>query len=86
MSALELGFAVALAVAVVILAAALLRSRPSPDLVARAIQASTDVGGLRTRIPKLARRTAAGCSAMADKYLPQHFGATVTSKPERKSC
>lgn len=57
MTATEFGLVVALAVAVVIaviLAAALLRSRSPQDAVARAIQATADVGGLRTQVANLA--------------------------------
>ena len=58
-SALELAVVVVLAVALVILAVALLRSRAAPDrasqdLVTRAIQVSADVGGLRTQVETLA--------------------------------
>ncbi|MCL6552111.1 MAG: hypothetical protein K6W08_03170, partial [Firmicutes bacterium] len=54
MNALELALVLGLAVALVVLAVALVRSRPSPDLVATALQTSSDMGGLRTQVETLA--------------------------------
>jgi len=73
MSALELAVVVLLAVALVALAAALLRSRAAPDrasqdMVARAIQASADVGGLRTQVETLAAHQTAIQQGLADVY------------------
>ncbi|MDR7468447.1 MAG: DNA recombination protein RmuC [Armatimonadota bacterium] len=83
MDPLELGIIVALALAVVILAAALVRSRAAPDhasqdLVARAIQASADVGGLRSQVEHLgAQQTVVQQSLAAVQGVVQALEAKV---------